>query len=330
MGISKEQDPFEEWQRIRELQASEGPLAQYEGAVPARPVWFEEVLKNQGKSRRVAVGGHSIHYLQWGERRRPGLLLVHGNGAHARWWSFIAPYLASEYNVAAIDLGGMGDSDHFESYSMEAFAAQQIAVCEDAGMFEAEEPPIIVGHSFGGFVTILTGATYGERLSGVVIVDSPVNPPGAPDRRPSRQARPHRMYPTLEAALARFRLMPPQLCDNHYLIDYVGRHSLREVEGGWTWKFDPHIWRRFSIGETPQRLAEIKCRIGIMRGEKSMLFPHEVGRYMYGLLGHAVPVIEIPEAQHHVMLDQPLAFTTAIRALLTDWNHSHPARPAQG
>ncbi len=326
MTKKQEKDPFEGWQRINDLRGSEGPLAPYSGEVPPRPEWFVKALEYEGRSRFAEVDGARIHYLQWGERKRPGLLLVHGNGAHARWWSFIAPYLASEYNVAAIDLAGMGDSDHLGNYAMEDFAAQQIAVCERAGMFESEEPPIIIGHSFGGFVTILTGALYGERLSGVVIVDSPVNPPGAPDRRPDRKSRPHRIYPTLEAALTRFRLMPPQMCENHYLIDYVARHSLREVEEGWTWKFDPHIWQRFSIGKTPERLTEIKCRIGIMRGENSVLFPHEVGQYMYGLLGHAVPVIEIPEAQHHVMLDQPLAFTTGIRALLADWNHSHPTR----
>jgi pimeloyl-ACP methyl ester carboxylesterase len=63
-----------------------------------------------------------------------------------------------------------------------------------------------------------------------------------------------------------------------------------------------------------------------MRGENSVLMPPEVGAYMYSLLGHAAPVIEIPQARHHVMLDQPLAFVAALRALLADWNHSLPTR----
>ena len=57
------------------------------------------------------VEGARVHYLRWGDKARPGLLLVHGNAAHAYWWSFIAPFLARDYNVAAIDLSGMGDSD---------------------------------------------------------------------------------------------------------------------------------------------------------------------------------------------------------------------------
>ena len=34
---------------------------------------------------------------------------------------------------------------------------------------------------------------------------------------------------------------------------------------------------------------------------------------------NSAPVIEIPEAHHHVMLDQPLAFVSALRAILDTW-----------
>jgi pimeloyl-ACP methyl ester carboxylesterase len=31
------------------------------------------------------------------------------------------------------------------------------------------------------------------------------------------------------------------------------------------------------------------------------------------------PLIEVPEAHHHIMIDQPLALVSAIRALLAAW-----------
>jgi hypothetical protein len=37
-------------------------------------------------------------------------------------------------------------------------------------------------------------------------------------------------------------------------------------------------------------------------------------------------VVTIPEAAHHVMLDQPLAFVAAVNAILADWDHSTPNR----
>lgn len=304
-----------------------GPLARFLGEKVIGPDWFERAIGASAESNWVEVAGARIHYLRWGDRKNPGLLLVHGNGAHAYWWSFIAPFLARDYSVAAIDLSGMGDSDRRPRYEMELFVEEELAVARHAGMFDHVEPPVIVAHSFGGFVTILTGALHGEKLAGTVIVDSPVNPPErAHHGPPRREIRPHRVYPTLAEALARFRLAPEQPCENDYIVDFVARRSLKQVEGGWTWKFDPSIWTRFSIGDTAERLRSTKCRIAIMRGEMSVLLPAEVGAYMFSLLGHAAPVIEIPQARHHVMLDQPLAFVAALRALLADWNHSQPKR----
>ncbi len=321
--MSNDREKFEaQWPDLGEAVFT---LAPFQGARPPAPQWFVKALADKPEEHFIEVDGVQIQYLRWGDRAKPGLILSHGNGAHAHWWAFIAPYLAQEYNVAALSFSGMGDSQERNSYSLEDYAREQIAVCEHSGMFENDEPPIIVAHSFGGFATMVTGALYGDRLAGVIIVDSPINPDrdGGP---PDREGRPHRIYPTLAAALARFRLAPPQTCENAYIVDYIARNSLKEVEGGWTWKFDPLIWQRFEIGDRAQRLKEISCRLAIMRGERSLIFPPEIGDYMFELLGKNVPVIEIPEAQHHIMLDQPLAFVAALRALLGDWNHSKPNR----
>jgi pimeloyl-ACP methyl ester carboxylesterase len=309
------------------IAATEGPLAALDGAPPPAPQWFKDALAIGPESRFVEVAGARIHYLRWGDRARPGLLLVHGNAAHAHWWDFIAPFLARDYNVAAIDLSGMGDSDWRQNgYAMETFAREELAVCEDAGMFKLDEPPVIVGHSFGGFVTMLTGGLYGDRLAGVVIVDSPVNPPDRPGGPPKRAIKPHNVYPSLAVAMARFRLMPPQTSENLYLVDWVARNSLKEVAGGFTWKFDPAIWQRFSIGDTAERLKATRCRIAVFRGEHSVLLPPQIGEYMFNLLGRSAPMVEIPQAQHHIMLDQPLALVAALRALLADWEHSTATR----
>ena len=47
---------------------------------------------------------------------------------------------------------------------------------------------------------------------------------------------------------------------------------------------------------------------------------------MYEALGRVAPVIELPEAGHHAMLDQPLVLLTALRTLFADWEHSDPHR----
>ena len=315
-----------------EMPSEGGPLAQYHGERPPAPDWFLRAVAQPYEVRHVEVKGAKVRYQRWGPRDAPGLLLVHGNGAHAHWWDFIAPYFADRYNVAAMTFCGMGDSDRRESYDMDTFAAEEIAVCEDAGMFAHAIKPVICAHSFGGFVTMLTGADHGERLTGTVIVDSPVNPPDHPRDGPPRGVRNNKIYPDLDAALARFRLAPPQECENHYIMDYIARWSLKkasEAEGGpgWTWKFDPRIWQRFEAGrDSAELLRATSCRIAIFRGEDSSLMQDDVGDYMQELLGHEVPYISIPHARHHVMIDQPLAFVAALRTLLAEWDHSSPNR----
>ncbi len=118
---------------------NQGPLAPLAGSPPPGPKWFADVLAQKPESRHVEVEGARIHYLRWGDRSRPGLLLVHGNAAHAHWWDFIAPFLARDYNVAAIDLSGMGDSQWRPAgYAMEQFAREEIAGLRRLGHVHAD------------------------------------------------------------------------------------------------------------------------------------------------------------------------------------------------
>ena len=291
----------------------------------AAPPWFERAVDTPYEKREVEVEGCPIRYLLWGEEDKPGLLLVHGNGAHAYWWSFIAPFFLDHYRVAAINLGGMGDSGYRERYRARTFAAELMAVCEHA---ELGQRPIIVGHSFGGFISLKTGTLYGDQLTGVVLVDSPVRPPDYqwefdPRRTP---IRPKRLYPDRETALGRFRLMPPQDCENDYVLDYIARHSVIETEGGWTWKFDDQLFKHFKRSNMSEELASLKCRVGVIYGQDSDLMNQDIVDYMFEVLDQNVPFVAIPEAHHHLMLDQPLAFIASLRTLLAEWRHSRPLR----
>ena len=288
------------------------------------PRWFREAIEAPREERTIEVAGCPIHYLLWGDRSKPGIVLVHGGAAHAHWWSFIAPQLTHHYYVAAIDLSGHGDSGRREEYPREVWAEEVMAVAADAQMIGA---PILVGHSMGGFVCITAAATFGDRLAGAVIIDSPVRRPDpeAEEGAHGRSFRNPKVYATREEALARFRLVPEQPCENDYLVDYIARTSLGEVPGGFTWKFDPRIFQRIAPRPAEELLSKVQCRVALFRAEYGLVTP-DIGDYMYELLGRSAPVIEVPDSHHHLMLDQPLAFITGLRAVLMDWEHSLPRR----
>jgi len=289
------------------------------------PRWFREAVEAPFEERFVEVAGCSIHYLLWGDSSKPGIVLVHGGAAHAHWWSFIAPQLTHHYYVAAIDLSGHGDSGRREEYPREGWADEVMAVASDARMVGA---PILVGHSMGGFVCIAAAVRFGDRLAGTVIVDSPVRRPDpeAEEGARGRAFRNPKLYATREEALRHFRLVPEQPCQNRYLVDHIARTSLGEVEGGFTWKFDPNIFRKIAPRPAEELLSKVQCRVALFRAEYGLVTP-DIGDYMYELLGHNAPVIEVPDSYHHLMLDQPLAFITGLRALLMDWEHSLPRKP---
>jgi pimeloyl-ACP methyl ester carboxylesterase len=224
--------------------------------------------------------------------------------------------------VVALDLSGHGDSGRRDDYSLRTWAAEIIAVIEHAGV---NSPPIVVGHSMGGWVSVTTAAEYPERVAGIVVIDSPVVE-FTPEERAARDRTafgPLRVYATAADALARFRTVPEQPYTLPYVIDHIARNSIAAAPGGWTWKFDPAVFgnRRPS----PEILRKVHCRVALFRAENGLVTP-DIGGQMYNLLGRVAPVIEIPLAGHHVMLDRPLLLVTGIRTILADWEHSSPQR----
>src|SRR6202049_2089484 len=140
------------------------------------PDWFRWAISRPGQSQFVMVAGCRIHYLHWArEPARPGergLLFVHGGGAHSHWWSYVAPYFTRDFRVAAIDLSGMGDSDWRAHYTSELRAEEIRAVIAAA---QLGERPFVIGHSFGGFMTMKgkSGRNPSAQLSPPSVDDVP-------------------------------------------------------------------------------------------------------------------------------------------------------------
>lgn len=297
------------------------------------PAWFAAAVADEPSTHEVAVRGCPVRYLSWGEVGRPGLLLVHGGAAHARWWSHLGPLLvgsegSGRYHVVAIDLSGHGDSGHRDAYTIDTWAEEVLAVARHAGM---DQPPVVVGHSMGGFVTMAAAARDGEQLAGAIIVDSPVRRPDpeSEEGRGGRAFRRPKTYPDLRSGVEHFHLVPRQPPPPPWVLEHVARTSLRETPDGWTWKFDPRLFAKREgrrPAEHAENLARVACRVAVLHGELSDIVDADVTDYMAERLGRAAPFVEIPQAHHHLILDQPLAFVAAVRALLADWQHSVPHR----
>jgi pimeloyl-ACP methyl ester carboxylesterase len=320
------------------------PLAAYHGEEPPSPQWFKDAIAREPERTFVESLGTKLEVLTWGEVGKPGLLFVHGNSAHADWWSFIAPFFADDYRVASMSLAGMGASEWRERYAFNDFAADAEAVARATGLYEGGQKPIYIGHSFGGGQVFFAAMTHPERMKAAVLVDTGFGgpPPEVLAERQKRQAevrniptpdRPARVYPTLAAALARFRLMPPQPAGNPFIADFIARRSLKRAplaDGsgeGWAWRFDPNMWTKLDHAAMQARSGDAsRSRTPMVHiyGDSSRIIQRrEVGEPSF--MPEGMPEIVIPDSHHHVMIDQPLALVAAIRALLAVWSGASPA-----
>lgn len=300
------------------------PLAAYAGERPPAPAWFRDSIAVPFTRHMINVDGADIAYQQWGNRDKPGLLLLHGNAAHAHWFDFIAPAFADDFNVVALDFSGSGNSDWRSTYSLEQFTAEQIAVMRATGMLDHAAKPIIAGHSLGGIFGLNTAGQYAELLKGLIIMDSGIKPPAEIAKLPRPNANTQEIFfPDFNTAIGRFRLMPSTPCDNHFILDHVARHGVKEITRdralGWTWKFDPAMWSKFELhDEKPwQCLEKFSGQFAFLKGEFSTRFNDALKEKM--LSRNQGPILTVNGANHHLFLENSSGTISALKDVLSAW-----------
>ena len=275
------------------------------------PNWFWEAIDVEPVTKTVEVDECDVSYRHYEAIGKPGMLLIHGMNAHSRWWDFIAPQLLDRYQVAAMDLTGMGDSDYRYEYSSNTYADEILAVLDDA-KFGTDS--IVVAHSFGGYMAVRAANKAPDRFKALVMVDSGIRHPDdpVPEQIWMSGAR-SKIYPDKETALNRFRFKPPQPCDNEFLLQYIARNSLMPVDGGWTWKFDEDLLTSLTDAERkPEEFQALPTTLGVIFGADSELFSRRTLEYMQELIPEPFLIKEIANAQHHLFLDQPQAFVESL------------------
>jgi pimeloyl-ACP methyl ester carboxylesterase len=283
---------------------------------PEAPPWFSSALATTPQTGTLTAAGATLGTRAWGlEGRGLTVVLVHGAAAHARWWDHIGPLLSVHNPVVALDVSGHGDSSHRSQYELETWAEEVLATAEH---FSPDRPVIVVGHSLGGLIALRAGHLGSERIRGVVAVDSGVREMTTDETlaRKRRLSKPLRVYDDRLAAMAAFRLLPPQECPM-YVQRYIAEHSIRSVEGGWAWKFDPRVFAQTSMPLSD--LALVTCSARLVRPEFGMV-DRDLDAAMQRTLPRAAPTMEIAGARHHVLLDRPLELVAALRATLELWD----------
>ncbi len=98
----------------------------------------------------------------------PTVVLVHGWSCDRSYWRN-QRVLSDRFRVVSIDLVGHGEaSTGRREWTMTAFGGDVVAVLDDLAVGEA----VLVGHSMGGNVCLEAARRLGDRVRGVVWVDT--------------------------------------------------------------------------------------------------------------------------------------------------------------
>jgi pimeloyl-ACP methyl ester carboxylesterase len=121
-----------------------------------------------------------LYTLEQGEG--PPVLLIHGFGTNSYTWRYVAPDLARDHKVIAVDLKGFGYSD--KPFDDRYAAADQAELLVKLILDRDLHDLTLVGHSFGGGVALLLALEADGRLQGriarLVLLDTIAYPQSIP------------------------------------------------------------------------------------------------------------------------------------------------------
>lgn len=121
----------------------------------------------------VDAGPIRLRYREWapsdGVASAPPLLLLHGLASSAHIWDLVAPNLAQDRRVVALDQRGHGLSDKpDDGYDFASIVADDLAAVDALGLGERF---VVAGHSWGANVALELAAFRPERVAALLLID---------------------------------------------------------------------------------------------------------------------------------------------------------------
>lgn len=272
-----------------------------------------------------------LHYLDWGNPDAPPLILLHGGRDHCRSWDWTARELAKDWHVITPDLRGHGDSAWSDvgNYSVRSFVYDLAQLIHQKKL----APVTLVGHSYGGAVTVRYAGIYPENVRKLVAIEGLGPSPtvlkerlGDPIKARMRRwieakrdlsSRLPRRYASIEEACARMRHANGYLSAQQ--AEHLTQHGISQNEDGtYSWKFD-NYFRVMPPYDMPHSdvealWQEITCPTLLLYGADSWASnPAKDGR---AALLKTATVKEYEKAGHWLHHDQFERFIGDLKAFL--------------
>ena len=255
-----------------------------------------------------------LRYWRKGNPNGAPVLLLHGITDSGCMWGRVADGLAEQgFAVIAPDQRGHGESDVPDhGYAYDDYAQDAIALLS----YLDKSPAIVMGHSFGGLISMWLGAHYPQVVSMLVLVDPPLfNFTGSDeewhDWRQSYFQWLRDMKPKSAAQIAaEKKVESPGWSDDereHYAQARLAASLRLSEQGGVTFYSD---WQELFV--------QFQCPTLLLYGDKDLgsIISDETADQARQLLRFG-QVVKIPNTGHSLLRDDAPAFIAAVLPFVT-------------
>ena len=256
----------------------------------------------------------SLRAQRWGDTSLPPLLALHGWLDNAGSFARLAPLLADQHHVIALELPGHGHSDHLPAGSSYHFLDYVRDVLAAADALQLPRYTLL-GHSLGAGVASLVAAALPERISRLFLIEGlgPLGDDGTHTLERFREAmtpragKPLRVFSSIEQAMQARNMVSGLAAE---LSRPIVERGLLETDGGWRWRSDPALTRQGA-----SRLSESQIHT-LLRGiaaPTSLLLAKPATSYLPSepMQTRAACVADITvqhmDGGHHLHLEHPQA-----------------------
>jgi len=264
----------------------------------------------------VNVKGYKVHYIEWGKTGKE-IVVLHGTAAFD--WAYnhddLCIPLSDKYHILAFDLLGHGESDDpSEPLGFEAHAD----IIREAARAKGFKEVILIGYSFGGWISMRYAANHPEDVDKVVILDAAPRTYAHPIARNEawKSLIPPRYFINEEEAgnyiSSRWPSVPRAWTERQ--VSYFKK----DEEGRLLTPSYPTRWKNLRLdGDGWAFFKEIKTPILLVRGSESTVATSEDTEKMRQV-NKNLKVVTIEGATHLVPLTHPEEVLQAVKSFLEE------------
>ncbi|WP_199835829.1 alpha/beta fold hydrolase [Streptomyces sp. TP-A0356] len=263
-------------------------------------------------------------YQTWGETGSP-VVLIHGAFESVDTWSRLAPLLARDHRVFALDLTGNGYSARRGPYTVGHFTQQLLGFLDAMHLGEPGERPLLVGHSSGAAVAAEAALRAPGRIGRVMLLDGDALDTGAGPP----PALKYVLIDPYRTSLLRLGLGSDSLIRSLYDTQCGPNCPSLNAAGLDQWRrplrvpgAEAALWNMLAQGvpglpaDQVARLAAAPIPKEVVFGAQDDVFGEQTPEQTARRIGAPPPTL-IPGARHLTMISSPHEVAAAVEALAT-------------